>query len=255
MRTPIHNVEAKREFAAQMRRKPTAAEATLWYRLKKKQTGFVFHRQSLQRGYILDFYCPRLKLAIEVDGSIHNLKADEDARKEQALNDWGIKLLRFTNQEVLDFCAVVMVRIETTLKALDSWSAVDGGTTPSSSSSRQYGKVENNESAHPDTWKGLKAILNLPENLCRPNEIPDDQRMTLESAEAIVRACNSLITCDKQRAFAFREDNRSAAEKAFDQRYRLQEWLKKHPRPAPATDEAALTLNGMHVTEPQTRKA
>src|SRR4051812_12978276 len=98
-----YSIDAKRTFAAEMRRMPTVAEVTLWYRLKQKRTGYTFHRQSVQRGYILDFYCPRLKLAIEVDGSVHDLpgQASADAKKEQALTDCGIKVLRFTNQDVM----------------------------------------------------------------------------------------------------------------------------------------------------------
>lgn len=105
----MKTLEAKRNFAGGMRNHPTRAEAALWERLREKQTGFVFHRQSVQRGYILDFYAPRLKLAIEIDGSVHH--AEADARKDLALRARGIKVLRFTNRHVLDFCPDVMTRI------------------------------------------------------------------------------------------------------------------------------------------------
>ena len=103
-----------------MRRAPTAAEAELWERLQGKQTGFVFHRQSVQRGYILDFYCPRLKLAIEIDGSVHALQFLADARRERALRQRGITVLRFKNRDVLDFGAGVVSRILTVIRSLDS---------------------------------------------------------------------------------------------------------------------------------------
>ncbi len=111
MKRSAYSLQAKRAFAGEMRRGPTAAEAALWERLREKQTGFVFHRQSVRRGYILDFYCPQLKLAIEIDGSVHSLQCLADAQRDRALRERGIKVLRFTNREVLDFCPVVMRRI------------------------------------------------------------------------------------------------------------------------------------------------
>jgi len=119
MTRSAYSLEAKRSFAGEMRNRPTLAEFVLWQRLQGKQTGFVFHRQSVQRGYILDFYCPRLKLAIEVDGSVHRMWPD--ARKDQALAERGIRVLRFSNRYVLDFCPRVMRRI------LAEISAVGGG--------------------------------------------------------------------------------------------------------------------------------
>ncbi len=111
MTRSAYSLEAKRKFAADLRQSPTRAEQALWERLRARQTGFVFHRQSVQRGYILDFYCPRLRLAVEVDGSVHRLQAAADAQREQALRQRGVKLLRFTNREVLECCSWVMKQI------------------------------------------------------------------------------------------------------------------------------------------------
>lgn len=243
MRTPIYNVEAKRDFAAAMRKKPTLAERTLWYRLHKKQTGFIFHRQSLQRGYILDFYCPRLRLAIEVDGSIHDLPghAEADAKKEEALRDYGIKVLRFTNQDVLDFISVVMVRIETTLKALSPCSAVSGTQNADSSRSSQEDSSDSRRSA--TTSKPVE-----PHSQSEECAKPSDQPATGEDYGALIAAAGKLERCDRNRSFAF--DARTSAERAFDQKYRLQQWLKKHrSQSVPADDEGALALKGMQVVE------
>lgn len=63
-----HSLELCRDF----RKNPTKAEACLWEILRSKQLeGYKFRRQHPMKGYILDFYCPELKLAIEVDGQIH----------------------------------------------------------------------------------------------------------------------------------------------------------------------------------------
>jgi len=116
--TASHPLEAKRAFAAEMRCRPTGAEYALWQCLKGKQTGFVFHRQSVQRGYILDFYCPRVKLAIEIDGSVHELQWRSDALKEQALRARGITVVRFGNRETLDDTARVFRKITAVASAL-----------------------------------------------------------------------------------------------------------------------------------------
>ena len=115
-----YSLAAKRQFASNLRQNPTRAEHTLWQCLQGKQTGFIFHRQSVQRGYVLDFYCPRLKLAIEIDGSVHSLQYLADARREQALRQRGITVLRFTNFEVLNFCAGVVRQILKVIGSLNS---------------------------------------------------------------------------------------------------------------------------------------
>jgi very-short-patch-repair endonuclease len=115
-----YSLEAKRICAHAMRNQPTVAEHALWQRLRGRQTGFTFHRQSLQRGYILDFYCHRLKLAIEIDGSVHQLQRAADARREQALRARNIKVLHFTNRDVLDSHAWVLRRIAAEILLRDS---------------------------------------------------------------------------------------------------------------------------------------
>ncbi len=116
-----YSLKAKRNFAADMRRAPTPAEAALWERLRKKQLGVVFHRQALVCGFVLDFYAGALKLAIEIDGSVHSLQCLADARRERVLHQRGITVLRFTNFEVLNFGAgVVRQQILTVIRSLNS---------------------------------------------------------------------------------------------------------------------------------------
>ena len=68
-----------KEIAGKLRKNGTPAEIRLWAYLKGKQLrGFDFHRQKPMDNFILDFYCPALKLAIEIDGSSHNDKYDID---------------------------------------------------------------------------------------------------------------------------------------------------------------------------------
>lgn len=82
----------------------TKAEVILWSKLKGKATGYKFRRQYSVGAFVLDFYCPELKLAIEVDGDSHFTDDAElkDAIRERIVSEYGIYFLRFTNAEVSD---------------------------------------------------------------------------------------------------------------------------------------------------------
>lgn len=94
-----------------MRREPTAAESFLWNHIRRDRLGVRMRRQYVIGGQIPDFYCPALKFAIEVDGSIHSgsLKQQNDANRDQYLQEtYGIQTLRLSNQRVLgDIDAVI----------------------------------------------------------------------------------------------------------------------------------------------------
>tara|TARA_R110000868_G_scaffold306734_2_gene568063 strand:- start:229 stop:594 length:366 start_codon:yes stop_codon:yes gene_type:complete len=86
----------------ELRRNQTKAEEILWNEVRGKKLGIKFKRQFGIGPYILDFYVPRLKLAIEVDGKIH-LKRDvriKDKNREEYLLSCGICVLRFKNEDV-----------------------------------------------------------------------------------------------------------------------------------------------------------
>ena len=76
--------------------------------------GYDFHRQKPIDNYIIDFFCYELMLAIEVDGYSHQLEEvyDKDIIKTQKLNQLGISLLRFTDNEVLKDTFNVLLAIE-----------------------------------------------------------------------------------------------------------------------------------------------
>jgi very-short-patch-repair endonuclease len=93
-----------KELARQLRNNSTETEIYLWLKLKGKQMyGYDFHRQKPIDNYIVDFFCHKLMLAIEVDGYSHELIEiyKKDTIKEKRLNDLGINVLRFSDQEVL----------------------------------------------------------------------------------------------------------------------------------------------------------
>jgi len=88
----------------ELRKNMTAAERFLWSKIRGKQIkGCWFYSQKPVGEYIADFYCPRAKLVIEVDGGQHynDENIEYDKVRNQYMAGLGLKVLRFTNTEVL----------------------------------------------------------------------------------------------------------------------------------------------------------
>src|SRR5947209_5462523 len=101
----IHNIPEQKEFRIRLRKNLTSAEATLWKILKSsKFEGRKFRRQHSVGKYVLDFYCPAERLAIELDGEAHadDLSRIHDRKRETFLNAQGLKILRFENKFVFE---------------------------------------------------------------------------------------------------------------------------------------------------------
>lgn len=91
------------ERAAILRKEMTMAEKILWEQLKKnKVKGFRFRAQHPINKFIVDFYCPKAFLAIEIDGGVHldRIVAERDEGREEEIKKLGVRVLRFTNEEV-----------------------------------------------------------------------------------------------------------------------------------------------------------
>jgi len=77
------------------------AEIILWSRLKTEQlNGLKFRRQHSIGKYIIDFYCPKHKLAIEIDGVTHENRERQDGQREKYISSFGIKTIRFSNHNI-----------------------------------------------------------------------------------------------------------------------------------------------------------
>jgi len=89
--------------AKELRKNMTAAEMALWLHLREGLNGFKFRRQHPIGLYIADFYCHKVKLIIEIDGSIHSKVEvrENDNLREGELQKWGYSVIRFTNKEVM----------------------------------------------------------------------------------------------------------------------------------------------------------
>jgi very-short-patch-repair endonuclease len=92
----------KLALARAMRAGPTAAEAVLWSALRGRRLGWKFRRQHVIAGYIVDFYCAELWLAVEVDGPAHQGRGIDDRERDEHLASLGVSVVRLRNVEVLE---------------------------------------------------------------------------------------------------------------------------------------------------------
>jgi very-short-patch-repair endonuclease len=100
-----------RERAKLLRRTMTRPERTLWSLLRRNEQGLHFRRQHPIGPFILDFYCAAAKLCVEVDGPVHDDRAASDARRTGWLQSEGIRVLRFTAQDIETRPAAVLAEI------------------------------------------------------------------------------------------------------------------------------------------------
>jgi very-short-patch-repair endonuclease len=101
----FHNRIELQQIRRQLRASLTPAEARLWTHLQRSQlSGRKFRRQHGAGPYVLDFYCPRVRLAVELDGAAHDHAAAQgrDARRDAFLSQARIRVLRFENRDVMD---------------------------------------------------------------------------------------------------------------------------------------------------------
>src|SRR5262245_32354367 len=102
----------KLERAKELRREMTPAEKLLWQQVRAKKLGIRFRRQQIIQGFIVDFYCHKAALVVEVDGDIHDLQQEEDARRQKVLREIGLRVARFRNDEILRNLSVVVGEIK-----------------------------------------------------------------------------------------------------------------------------------------------
>jgi very-short-patch-repair endonuclease len=104
-------------LARKLGREQTDAEQKLWSRIRNRQIdGWKFNRQVASGPYVLDFYCFEASLAIEVDGSQHaEVRAEHDRKRTAYLEQKGLTVLRFWNDDVLNNMDGVLERIYLTL--------------------------------------------------------------------------------------------------------------------------------------------
>jgi very-short-patch-repair endonuclease len=124
----LHYDPKLKPLSRELGKKSTLAEVLLWNHLKgSKMLGLGFLRQKPIDKYIVDFYCPKLKLVVEIDGSSHRGKFESDQTRESDLKAPGLHVLRFTDkkgkQDMSNVLWVIQCWIEQQLKK-------GGGTSP-----------------------------------------------------------------------------------------------------------------------------
>jgi very-short-patch-repair endonuclease len=117
-------------LAGEMRNNPTEAEKILWKHIRKfRSQGYVFRRQHPIYIFIADFYCHKIKLVIEVDGEVHNndQSREHDDGRTGELERIGIKVIRFTNEQVIKNQELVIKQILIVIAELSSPSLLGEG--------------------------------------------------------------------------------------------------------------------------------
>ena len=114
-REPLRYDPKLKEKARSLRNDSTLAEVLLWNQLKRKQMrGYDFHRQKPIDNYIVDFFCPKLMLAVEIDGTSHMFREERDAKRQERLESLGISFLRVDDLDV-------KFRMDDVLKMIEQW--------------------------------------------------------------------------------------------------------------------------------------
>ena len=102
-----------KQLARKLRKDSTLSEVLLWQHLKNKQMmGYDFHRQKPIEEYIVDFYCSKLRLIIEIDGESHNDKLQQDEERQKELESLGFHFLRFLDSDVKQNLEGVLLSIK-----------------------------------------------------------------------------------------------------------------------------------------------
>ena len=105
MKDRIHNDAEKKTLRQKLRNNSTRAERVLWRILRRSGLGLKFRRQHGVGRYVLDFYCPEFKLAVELEGGIHcdPIRAERHVERHLFLASQGIRILYFRNQVVFEY--------------------------------------------------------------------------------------------------------------------------------------------------------
>ena len=102
----------KAQRAKELRHGMTKAEDVLWQCLRRNQLdGLHFRRQQIIDGFIADFYCHAAGIVIEVDGGVHDGRQEYDAGRDRILATHNLRILRFTNEDVLHNISYVLKTI------------------------------------------------------------------------------------------------------------------------------------------------
>jgi very-short-patch-repair endonuclease len=124
--TQNFNKTSEKEKRRNLRKNQTFCEKILWIYLRDRKTfGYKFRRQYSVDHYVIDFYCPELKLAIELDGSVHDIpdQKEYDEYRQEYLERFGITFCRITNDELMGNANTTFEIIEKAIKTISKENA------------------------------------------------------------------------------------------------------------------------------------
>ncbi|MDP2704414.1 MAG: endonuclease domain-containing protein [bacterium] len=109
----IHYKPHLKPLSRNLRKSGNLAEVLLWNEIKKDKLGYRFLRQRPIGNFIVDFYCSRLKLVIEIDGAAtHDSKIEGDKKRQEEIETLGIRVIRFMDKDVRYNLSGVMERVQ-----------------------------------------------------------------------------------------------------------------------------------------------
>ncbi len=131
--TKLINDNYKMELRRKLRKTMTKSETILWKYIKGEQLLVKFRRQVSIKNYIVDFYCPQLKLIIEVDGSTHNEEEvfKKDIERDKILQDLGFKIIRYNSERVFNNLNEVLSDLYTICEKMLEYVSKSEPNTPS----------------------------------------------------------------------------------------------------------------------------
>ena len=102
--TQIFNQQKQKGLRRKLRKEPISCERKLWNKLRNNQLGYKFRRQYGIGRYIVDFYCPKLKLVIEIDGATHSTEEEEerDEERQKYFESLGLTVKRYLNVDIIN---------------------------------------------------------------------------------------------------------------------------------------------------------
>ncbi len=109
----IFNKKSNKNFRKKLRKLPIRAERELWGQIRNRRIGYKFRRQFGIGKYIVDFYCPELKLIIEVDGATHteDKEIEHDNKRQKYIEKLGLKVIRIRNIDIMERLEAVVEKI------------------------------------------------------------------------------------------------------------------------------------------------
>jgi len=116
----VFNRTEVKDLRRKLRQTQTDAETIFWSKVRGNQLGVKFRRQYSVKQFVIDFYVPEVRLAIELDGAVHFTDEAQarDAEREAIIAQYGITFLRFTNTEVETNLTGVLEAVRLKIEAL-----------------------------------------------------------------------------------------------------------------------------------------